>query len=296
LAVDDTGVVYVWGYNGYCRLGLGNQVDALKPKVVPQFAGPNETQMGSQVIAGPTNSVVVDKQGMYWMAGKWKNSGEGSAGSPYSTFRFMQDIMGCKMVLARCGGVTHWAITPDDDGSPMTVCWGQNASNGELGLGPEEPKSATKLTRNVPLTGLDVIDIAAGQNTTLFLVKPNEKFADMPRHPVDLEVPETCVGCGGDYGDPLACDKCDSQWHLECLNPPLKAVPDGEWFCPDCVDDPGAPVGPYAPPRKKRRTKQAGGMKRGREEDPDAMGDFAPIDGGARAGGKANNPTKKKRE
>ena len=29
-------VVYVWGYNGYCRLGLGNQVDALKPKVVPQ--------------------------------------------------------------------------------------------------------------------------------------------------------------------------------------------------------------------------------------------------------------------
>lgn len=29
-------VVYVWGYNGYCRLGLGNQVDVLKPKVVPQ--------------------------------------------------------------------------------------------------------------------------------------------------------------------------------------------------------------------------------------------------------------------
>lgn len=29
-------VVYVWGYNGYCRLGLGNQVDILKPKPVPQ--------------------------------------------------------------------------------------------------------------------------------------------------------------------------------------------------------------------------------------------------------------------
>ena len=26
----------MWGYNGYCRLGLGNQVDILKPKVVPQ--------------------------------------------------------------------------------------------------------------------------------------------------------------------------------------------------------------------------------------------------------------------
>lgn len=74
-------------------------------------------------------------------------SATGSAGSPYSSFRLMQEIMcviiwsknrvltrlpvrGCKISLARCGGVTHWAVTPDDDGSPMTVCWGQNASNG----------------------------------------------------------------------------------------------------------------------------------------------------------------------
>jgi len=28
-------LVYVWGYNGYCRLGLGNQQDMLTPKVVP---------------------------------------------------------------------------------------------------------------------------------------------------------------------------------------------------------------------------------------------------------------------
>ena len=63
-------LVYVWGYNGYCRLGLGNQVDVLKPKVVPQFAGPNEPTMGREIAAGPTNSIVVDRQGMFWMAGK----------------------------------------------------------------------------------------------------------------------------------------------------------------------------------------------------------------------------------
>ena len=80
-------VVYVWGYNGYCRLGLGNQQDVLIPKPVPQvrpplyslssfrlillqFAGPNEMTMGSDIAAGPSNSVVIDKQGMYWMAGK----------------------------------------------------------------------------------------------------------------------------------------------------------------------------------------------------------------------------------
>ena len=81
-------VVFVWGYNGYCRLGLGDQKDRLKPVVVPhvgplgqrcrrmqltlifQFAGPKEISMGLLVTAGPTNSVVVDKQGVYYMAGK----------------------------------------------------------------------------------------------------------------------------------------------------------------------------------------------------------------------------------
>lgn len=27
LALDDKGYVYAWGYNGYCRLGLGDQKD-----------------------------------------------------------------------------------------------------------------------------------------------------------------------------------------------------------------------------------------------------------------------------
>ncbi|KAH9479125.1 Protein RCC2-like protein [Psilocybe cubensis] len=264
LALDSAGVVYVWGYNGYCRLGLGNQVDVLKPKVVPQFAGPNEMTMACDIVAGPSNSVVVDNQKMYWMAGKWKNSGEGSSGSPFSTFRYMQDIMTCKVILARAGGVTHWLVTPDDDGTPMTVCWGQNANNGELGLGPEERKSASKPTRNLMLVGIDVFDIAAGQNTTVLLAKPNEKFSDMPRHPEDVSPPLLCVGCNKDEGEddnPLECDKCDAPWHLKCLNPPLDAVPDGEWFCPDCEDDPGAPVGKWAVKKTKTakpKAKRAG--------------------------------------
>jgi len=52
----------------------------------------------------------------------------------------------------------------------------------------------------------------------------------------------------------LECDKCDSPYHLGCLIPPLDAVPDGEWFCPRCLLDPGAPIGPEdipAPPQPK---------------------------------------------
>ncbi|KAF9483052.1 RCC1/BLIP-II [Pholiota conissans] len=300
LALDDAGVVYVWGYNGYCRLGLGNQVDALKPKIVPQFAGPNEATMASGIVAGPSSSVVIDKQGMYWMAGKWKNSGEGSSGSPYSSFRYMQDIMGCKVILARSGGVTHWLVTPDDDGTPMTVCWGQNAINGELGMGPEERKSSSKPTRNLTLVGINVIDIAAGQNTTCILAKPTEKFSDMPRHPEDVDPPVVCVGCKKDYGDddsPLECDKCDAPWHLQCLDPPLDAVPDGEWFCPDCEDDPGAPVGKWRTEKKPNKTKS----KTKRAASPGGENHDAMETGGkrkappkARAAAAAPAPKKKK--
>jgi alpha-tubulin suppressor-like RCC1 family protein len=38
IALDSQGFVHVWGYNGYCRLGLGNQQDVLTPKVVPQVS------------------------------------------------------------------------------------------------------------------------------------------------------------------------------------------------------------------------------------------------------------------
>eukprot|EP00959_Pyramimonas_sp_CCMP1952_P314569 6584810-Pyramimonas_sp.AAC.1 len=33
----------------------------------------------------------------------------------------------------------------------------------------------------------------------------------------------------------LLCDICDRGWHMRCVRPPLRAVPQGEWFCPRCV-------------------------------------------------------------
>jgi hypothetical protein len=55
-----------------------------------------------------------------------------------------------------------------------------------------------------------IISIAAGQNTTLLLAKPNEKFSDMPRHPEEIDAPSHCVKCNRDNGEddsPLECDK-----------------------------------------------------------------------------------------
>lgn len=100
--------------------------------------------------------------------------------------------------------------------------------------------------------------IAAGQNTTIFLSRPSEKFSDLPRHPEEITAPERCIICNKDYGDddsPLECDKCDSPCHLKCLNPPLDKVPEGEWFCADCEANPGAPVGKWAEKKKGKGVK-----------------------------------------
>ena len=39
---------------------------------------------------------------------------------------------GCKLWHCASGGVTHWALAPDDDETVMTIAWGQNAANGTL--------------------------------------------------------------------------------------------------------------------------------------------------------------------
>ncbi|KAG8905221.1 hypothetical protein FRB99_000441 [Tulasnella sp. 403] len=261
IAIDVEGRVFVWGYNGYCRLGLGHQKDILSPTLVPQFSTENDLVRGLLVAAGPTNSIIVDRQRMYHMAGKWKNSGEGSTGQPYTTFRVIADIMSCKILAACSGGVTHWALTPDDedenapsspqlarspgkesldkDGKPrqvkvMTVAWGQNAHNSELGFGDGEPKSAPKPQRVRTLDGVEVFDIAAGQNLTMFLTVPGD--SDLPRHPDEIDHAELCVVCSLDLGDDEL-ELCDNPYHLKCLNPPLDEVPEGEWFCKRCLEE-----------------------------------------------------------
>uniref|UniRef100_A0A0K8S289 Bromodomain adjacent to zinc finger domain protein 1A n=1 Tax=Crotalus horridus TaxID=35024 RepID=A0A0K8S289_CROHD len=38
----------------------------------------------------------------------------------------------------------------------------------------------------------------------------------------------------GDAESMVLCDGCDRGYHIYCIRPKLKAVPDGDWFCPEC--------------------------------------------------------------
>ena len=33
----------------------------------------------------------------------------------------------------------------------------------------------------------------------------------------------------------LLCDTCDAPWHINCLDPPLYHIPEGDWHCPPCL-------------------------------------------------------------
>ena len=48
---------------------------------------------------------------------------------------------------------------------------------------------------------------------------------------------QVCKTCGCGFGDVemIVCDGCESLLHLSCLEPPLKRVPAGKWFCDDCL-------------------------------------------------------------
>mmetsp|Transcript_5711 Transcript_5711/g.12694 ORF Transcript_5711/g.12694 Transcript_5711/m.12694 type:complete len:160 (-) Transcript_5711:427-906(-) len=47
---------------------------------------------------------------------------------------------------------------------------------------------------------------------------------------------------------PCGHDTCHAVFHIACLNPPLQAVPPGEWLCPCCKILPLMPQPPDLPP------------------------------------------------
>ena len=33
----------------------------------------------------------------------------------------------------------------------------------------------------------------------------------------------------------VLCDGCDKGYHTYCMDPPIEEIPEGDWFCPECV-------------------------------------------------------------
>lgn len=52
------------------------------------------------------------------------------------------------------------------------------------------------------------------------------------------ELDQICEQCrSGLHGEVmLLCDRCNRGWHIYCLSPPLKKIPQGNWYCFECLN------------------------------------------------------------
>ncbi|XP_028814567.1 PHD and RING finger domain-containing protein 1 isoform X2 [Denticeps clupeoides] len=69
-------------------------------------------------------------------------------------------------------------------------------------------------------------------------IEVEKKVKEGEDEQVDVDLEQTnCEVCGGSDREDrlLLCDGCDAGYHMECLTPPLDAVPVEEWFCPECA-------------------------------------------------------------
>ncbi|KAK9457741.1 PLU-1-like protein-domain-containing protein [Dipodascopsis uninucleata] len=76
----------------------------------------------------------------------------------------------------------------------------------------------------------------AGSNTALN--RPMGMTNRMSDQNIKVKLPgENCEICGrgDDALSMLLCDDCDSGYHMYCLNPPLKSIPDYDWYCDKCL-------------------------------------------------------------
>ena len=85
---------------------------------------------------------------------------------------------------------------------------------------------------------------------------------------IDLTEDTACEVCRrtDNADDMLLCDRCDRGYPLACLSPRMEAIPEGDWFCPNC------PTTKLQPSPKAKAAQQAVSE----ESDTDAE-DLQPV-------------------
>ena len=75
----------------------------------------------------------------------------------------------------------------------------------------------------------------------------------------DEENREGCRICRStdDPDTMLLCDGCDLEHHMACLQPPLRSIPKGKWFCPNCRKTAGGKAAAAGSKKDKSSSKSA---------------------------------------
>ena len=95
---------------------------------------------------------------------------------------------------------------------------------------------------------------------------PQDAVCEVCRHPTSEYVknvmdPRKVLMC--------SCDDCPREYCIGCLTPPLKEVPTGEWFCPQCEEVTSTRLRRYLDRHKKQRKEKTAKVTKGADKAKD---------------------------
>ncbi|XP_074654157.1 protein RCC2-like [Tubulanus polymorphus] len=158
IAIDAKKRLYSWGFGGYGRLGHSSPKDEMVPRLLSFF---DRAKMGAvKIAAGTAFNLCLNELGCLYQWGQTK-----SAGEAIMYPKPVNDLAGWMVKKFSCG--SRSMIVHADD---SIISWAPSPTYGELGYGEHKPKSSTMPLEAKPLTGLKILDIAAGFGHTLFVV------------------------------------------------------------------------------------------------------------------------------
>eukprot|EP00271_Cylindrocystis_brebissonii_P013204 TRINITY_DN32856_c0_g1_i2.p1 TRINITY_DN32856_c0_g1~~TRINITY_DN32856_c0_g1_i2.p1 ORF type:complete len:525 (+),score=120.90 TRINITY_DN32856_c0_g1_i2:199-1773(+) len=169
VAADTNGAVYTWGFGGHGRLGHKEQKDEWRPRQVDAFSRANVVPPNGLVAAGAAFSAATAGGGQLYMWGKVKSTGDN-----WMYPKPHMDLSGWNIRALACGNTTSAAAADSS-----CISWG-TALYGELGFGPDGPKSSAAPKKIDALEGTLVTSVACGLGFTVFVVsrKQNPQTVD----------------------------------------------------------------------------------------------------------------------
>ncbi|KAI8905734.1 PLU-1-like protein-domain-containing protein [Powellomyces hirtus] len=126
----------------------------------------------------------------------------------------------------------HGSPAPTRSGSPLEE---PTTETGEEGPSTRRKKS-TRSKKKLPVAAL--LSLEGSES-------PSPKKAILPTDYLPKPGLELCEICGGGENDEqmLLCDGCNRGYHLYCFDPPMSAIPNTDWYCPDCLRGSGHDYG-----------------------------------------------------
>jgi len=161
LAIDEHGILWAWGYNGFGQLGDGTTIDRSPPVQVNTAGRMNNAKIVS-VAAGAYHSLAIDEHGNLWAFGRnnYGQLGDGTAADRSSPIQVNTGgrMNNVKAMSVAAGGGHSFAI--DEHGTLWA--WGHN-SFGQLGDGTAADRSSPiQVNTSGRMNNAKVTFVAAG--------------------------------------------------------------------------------------------------------------------------------------